>query len=70
MEVTVITQRGVTAGSGRVGVVSAHLAKKGSRVGAGPAQSSLSNYPLQPTACGRLGVGSRSGPHAAAERER
>ncbi len=51
-------------------VVSSPLLIKGSGVGAGAAQGSLSNYPLQPTACGRPGARSRPRSHAAAERGR
>ncbi len=64
-------QQGMTAGSWWVGVVSASLAKEGFGVDAGSTHGSLSNYPLQPTACGTLAPDkNRRRSHAAAERGR
>jgi hypothetical protein len=55
-----------TARRQRDGVVSSTKVVKGSRVGRGPAQGSLSNYPMKLTARGRSVVKSRWRSHAAA----
>jgi hypothetical protein len=69
-EAAVSNVQEVAVGSRWGRVVSSSLLMKGLRVGAGAAQGSLSNHPLQPTACGRLGASSRPRSHAAAERGR
>ncbi len=66
IEVAVSLQREVIARSRTDGVVSSYFAQRWSRGGAGPAQSSLSNYRLKLTARGRPGASARLRSRAAA----